>query len=61
MVMGTMSLDLSYEGDSDNDEELMVESANDLDGMNMEEHVEGKYDCPEFILSKHEEKRIHNL
>ncbi|KAK2387120.1 zinc ion binding / nucleic acid binding protein [Trifolium repens] len=54
MVDGEVEMDGS---DSDDDTENTIEI--DIEGIRVEEQKIGNYDCPIFVLSKSEEKRIH--
>lgn len=50
MVLGIKSLKIGEDMDDDSE---------NLEGIMVEEHIKGKYDCLEFILSTIEKKRIY--
>lgn len=57
--MGTENLIIDDGSEPDDEANEMEENMKDVEDMKVEKHVEGIYACPEFIFSKHEEKRIY--
>lgn len=59
MVMGGSTEDGDEDQMTGGKEENMGMNILDLENMKVEEYVEGRYACPTFIFSKHEDRRIH--